>query len=542
MTVVGLGPAGVELVPGATLDAIRGAARCLVRTARHPSAVVVDDVATGPVEALDRLYDEAVTFDDVYAAIVEEVVAAATARGRPTGMSSTPCPARPSWPNARWCCCGPIPACRSTSSPRSRSSTWPGSASGSTPSTPACGIVDGTDFAIEAAGERGPLLVAQCHSPAVLGAIKLAADDASGADPGRRAVLLHHLGLPDERVVDVPWADIDRTLDADHLTALWVPRLAAPVAAELVGLEELVRTLRAKCPWDQRQTHGSLARHLLEEAYEALDAIEVVAAADPDVGPRDVDHLEEELGDLLFQVYFHALLATEEGHFTLADVARTLHDKLVSRHPHVFGDAEAHTPEDVAARWEVLKKAEKGRASVTDGIPRSLPALALVAKLQRKAESLGMATGSLGDRRRQIAAGLEAFGPAQPGHAGGAGAPSEASGETLEASAQTVEALGEMLFAVADAARRLGVDPETALRRYAGGFRRRIEAAETPPRPVAPGLRSRPGHPCSRGCGTKNRGGNRPRRTRCRRGAAPPPAGASASNFYNTYNRDNSEQ
>ena len=92
-------------------------------------------------------------------------------------------------------------------------------------------------------------------------------------------------------------------------------------------------------------------------------------------------------------MYFHALLATEEGHFTLADVARTLHDKLVSRHPHVFGDAVAETPEDVAARWEVLKKAEKGRASVTDGIPPALPALALAAKLQRKAESLGMDTG-----------------------------------------------------------------------------------------------------------------------------------------------------
>jgi tetrapyrrole methylase family protein/MazG family protein len=335
-------------------------------------------------------------------------------------------------------------------------------------------IVDGTVFATAAAGERGPLLVAQCHSRAVLGEIKLAADDASGQDPARRAVLLHHLGLPDELVVEVPWAEIDRTLDPDHLTALWVARLAPPVAGELVALEELVRTLRAKCPWDQRQTHGSLARHLLEEAYEALDAIEAVSATEPDVAPRDLDHLEEELGDLLFQVYFHAQLATEEGHFTLADVARTLHDKLVSRHPHVFGDAVAETPEDVAARWEVLKKAEKGRASVTDGIPRALPALALVAKLQRKAESLGIDMGTLAERRSQLEAGLETLEVA-PFRA------SEASGETLEAPAQTIEAVGEMLFVLSDAARRLGVDPETALRGYAGGFRRRIEAAEAEP-------------------------------------------------------------
>jgi MazG family protein len=253
------------------------------------------------------------------------------------------------------------------------------------------------------------------------------------------------------------------------------------VASELVALEELVRTLRARCPWDQRQTHGSLARHLLEEAYEALEAIEAVAATQPDVSGQAVAHLEEELGDLLFQVYFHALLATEEGYFTLADVARTLHDKLVRRHPHVFGDAVAETPEDVAARWEVLKKAEKGRGSVTDGIPAALPALALVAKLQRKAESLGIETGSLDDRRRQVAAGLDALGspgPGGPGRAGATGPVPQSSGETLEAPAETVQALGEMLFALADAARRLGVDPESALRGYAGGFRRRIEEAE----------------------------------------------------------------
>ena len=100
-------------------------------------------------------------------------------------------------------------------------------------------------------------------------------------------------------------------------------------------------------------------------------------------------HLEEELGDLLFQVYFHATLAAEEGRFTLADVARGVHDKLVSRHPHVFGDVVAETPDAVAANWEVIKKAEKGRSSVTEGIPAALPALALAAKLQRKARPSG---------------------------------------------------------------------------------------------------------------------------------------------------------
>ena len=473
VTVVGLGPAGAELVPAATLDALRGASSCLVRTARHPSAAVVVDVATGPIESLDRLYDAADTFDDVYAAIVEEVVQRAQGVAAPGyvayAVPGSPLVAERTVVLLR---ADPRVSVDVVPAPSFLDLAW--ERLGVDPVDVGVRIVDGTVFATAAAGERGPLLVAQCHSRAVLGEIKLAADDASGQDPARRAVLLHHLGLPDELVVEVPWAEIDRTLDPDHLTALWVARLAPPVAGELVALEELVRTLRAKCPWDQRQTHGSLARHLLEEAYEALDAIEAVSATEPDVAPRDLDHLEEELGDLLFQVYFHAQLATEEGHFTLADVARTLHDKLVSRHPHVFGDAVAETPEDVAARWEVLKKAEKGRASVTDGIPRALPALALVAKLQRKAESLGIDMGTLAERRSQLAAGLETLEVA-PFRA------SEASGETLEAPAQTIEAVGEMLFVLSDAARRLGVDPETALRGYAGGFRRRIEAAEAEP-------------------------------------------------------------
>ncbi len=480
VVVVGLGPAGPELVPVATIEALRGATRCLVRTARHPAAALVRAVATGAVEDLDRLYDTAGTFDDVYAAIVEEVVAAARATAAP-GYVAYAVPGSPlvAERTVALLRADPRVAVEVVPAPSFLDLAW--DRLGVDPVDGGVRLVDGTVFATEAAGERGPLLVAQCHSRAVLGEVKLAADDMSGEDPGRTAVLLHHLGLPDERVVEVPWADIDRTFDPDHLTALWVARLAPPVAAELVALEELVRTLRARCPWDRLQTHGSLARHLLEEAYEALDAIEVVAATEPDVAPRDLAHLEEELGDLLFQVYFHALLATEEGHFTLADVARTLHDKLVLRHPHVFGDAVAETPEDVAARWEVLKKAEKGRASVTDGIPRALPALALAAKLQRKAESLDIDTGSLDDRRRQIAAGLDVLaGPSLRDDGSDEPVP-ESSGETLEAPAATVEALGEMLFAVADAARRLGVDPETALRATAGAFRRRIEGFETRP-------------------------------------------------------------
>jgi tetrapyrrole methylase family protein/MazG family protein len=345
------------------------------------------------------------------------------------------------------------------------------------PVTAGVRVVDGECFAVDAAGERGPLLVAQCWSTAVLSDIKLSVEES----PAVPVTVLHHLGLDDEQVVEVAWDDLDRSLPPDHLTSLWIPRLAAPVAAELVQLDELVHTLRERCPWDRRQTHGSLARHLLEESYEVLEAIDEVAAVDapgPDAGPegeeRAVAHLEEELGDLLFQVYFHAALATEAGRFTLADVARGVHDKLVSRHPHVFGDVTADTPEDVAADWEARKLAEKGRTSVTEGIPAALPALALAAKLLRKALVVGVVLPSVADEAVRVAGEFDRLVAADPAVESSTEADAVSDGEGGGASRS--EMVGELLFSLVNVARLLGVDPETALRARAVRFRHRVEA------------------------------------------------------------------
>jgi tetrapyrrole methylase family protein/MazG family protein len=461
VVVVGLGPAGPDLVPEAALTALRAAAVVLLRTARHPAVAAVDV----PFRSFDALYEQAADFDEVYAGIVEAVVTAATEAEGGTVAYVVPG--------------SPFVAERTVAMLRADArlevTVVPGPSFldlawdrlGVDPLAAGVRLVDAATFATAAAGDAGPLLVGQVHSRALLSEVKLAVDDAGGAPPAPVTVL-HHLGLPDESVRTVAWDELDRVVEPDHLTAVWIPRLAAPVAAELVRLEELVRTLRARCPWDREQTHGSLARHLLEEAYEALDAMEALAAGEPDPAPAVVDHLEEELGDLLFQVFFHAVLGAEAGRFTLADVARGVHDKLVGRHPHVFGDAVADTPEQVAARWEVLKKAEKGRASVTEGIPAALPALALAAKLQRKAESVGLSGPGPAARAAELHAGVDNLAAT-----GGA-----ASGETLAAEPREVELVGEALFALADLARRVGVDPETALRAYAQRFRRHIEASE----------------------------------------------------------------
>ena len=338
-------------------------------------------------------------------------------------------------------------------------------------------LVDGARFRTEAAGSPGPFLVAQLDSRSLLSDVKLALSDGcsevvgdEGPDDGRgeTALILHHLGLADEVVIEVPWTELDRTLEPDHLTSVWIPKLTTAVAGELVALEELVRILRARCPWDMRQTHASLARHLLEETYETMDAIAALSAAEPDPSWERVEHLEEELGDLLIQVYFHAVLGEEEGRFNLATIARRVHDKLVSRHPHVFGDAVAHTPEEVAERWEVLKQMEKGRSSVFDGVPRSLPSLALAAKTLRKAESVGFPTKAFQDRLAEVQAGLRIMEEEAES--------ADRSGETLRDDDRVASAVGSAFFALSDLARRLGVDAETALRASAGDFRRAAEA------------------------------------------------------------------
>lgn len=458
VVVVGLGPAGAGLVPDVAYRTLAAASRAFVRTSRHPAVEAAAQVVPGGLESFDRLYEGAGTIDEVYAAIVEELVSAACAvesgsfvayavPGSPFVAERTVVMLR----NDGRVTVEVLPA------PSFLDLAW--DRLGIDPVDAGVRLVDGASFAVEAAGERGPLLVAQCHSRQILSDIKLAGDDAGGEEASRTAVFLHHLGLAEEVILAVDWSELDRSLEPDHLTAVWIPEMATPVAVELARLDELVHTLRARCPWDQSQTHGSLARHLLEETYETLDAIEVVDATEPDVAPEAVDHLAEELGDLLFQVFFHAVLGGEEGRFTLADVARGVHDKLVARHPHVFGDVVADTPEDVAANWEVLKKSEKGRASVTEGIPSALPALALAAKLQRKAGSVGLELPDLDSRRRQVADGVDRL-------------------ESSDTQEVRDEAMGDLLFALADLSRLMGVEPETALRTRAGRFRRQIEASE----------------------------------------------------------------
>lgn len=447
LTIVGLGPAGPELITPQTRTAIDTADQIWLRTARHPAADGID------APSFDDVYEAADTFADVYAEITARLVAHVEAAdgsvvyavpGSPLVLERTVELLRAEGDAGRLDL-DILPAVSFLDA------VWAGL--GIDPVEAGVRLVDGHVFATAAAGQTGPLLVAHTHANHVLSDIKLAIDA-----PPERAVVLQRLGSPDEAIIEVDWAEIDRVVEADHLTSLYIPELAEPVAHEFARFDELVRVLRDECPWDREQTHASLRRHLLEETHEVLEALDARSAVDDATDAPELDeHLVEELGDLLYQIYFHARLGAERGSFTIADVARGIHDKLVVRHPHVFGDAEATDAASVLPIWDAVKAEEKGRESVMDGIPAALPGLALAAKVQKRARG----------------AGFDWDGGVEVAYA-------DVEAELAEVRDDPSEhEVGDLLFAAVQVARRLDVDPEDAIRGAARRFASRFRIVES---------------------------------------------------------------
>jgi nucleoside triphosphate diphosphatase len=229
----------------------------------------------------------------------------------------------------------------------------------------------------------------------------------------------------------------------------------------LLELQQLTERLRRDCPWDREQTARTIVPHTVEEAYEVADA----ALAD------DRAKLLDELGDLLFQVYFLALLLEEEGAGDLEAVARGVHEKLVRRHPHVFGEVEARTAGRVRENWERIKREQEEREGVFHDLSETLPSLLYARKVQRRARAVGFeypdVGGALADLDDELRELKEAI-----AEAGGEPAP-----ET-EPDAHVLEELGDVLFATVNVARRVNVDPELALRAMSDRFVARVERAE----------------------------------------------------------------
>ena len=450
ITVVGLGPADETLLTVQTRAAVETAPRRFLRTRRHPATRVMPDAVS-----FDDEYERGDTYEAVYESIVERLILEAAKGDLLYAVPGSPLVLERTVELLRQAAAAGRVRVEILAAMSFLDLAW--SRLGVDPVSVGARLIDGQDFASAAAGQTGPLLVAHCHGRGVLSEIKLSAEE--GPDS---VVVLQRLGLPDEAVYEVAWDELDRRVEADHLSSLWIPECDKPIAAEFLRFEELVRELRERCPWDRVQTHGSLRKHLLEETYEALEALDARASLDDGEVDAELDaHLVEELGDLLYQIFFHARLGAERGSFTVADVARSVHEKLVARHPHVFGEGAVdgvrgpEDADDMARRWEQIKRDEKGRASAMDGVPMTLPALMLAAKVQERSEGVGLVVDSAVETAIEGIRDAVSNAETNP-HADG---------------------VGDLLFDAVALARGLDIDPETALRDASVRFMERVRAA-----------------------------------------------------------------
>jgi tetrapyrrole methylase family protein/MazG family protein len=266
-------------------------------------------------------------------------------------------------------------------------------------------------------------------------------------------VLLHYAGTSAASLEKVNLHEIDQSDSIGSMTTVFVPALPSPSSFE--SFQETVAHLRAPngCPWDREQTHETLRMHLLEECYEALDAIDRM----------DMEALREELGDLILQIVLQAQIATEGGDFRMAEVIAGINDKLVRRHPHVFGELELEDVGQVLHNWEAMKEAEReaegNDKGLLDGVPVGLPALAQANELQSRAARVGFdweQASAVWDKVMEEMLELK---------------------EAQDRPSQ-IEEVGDLFFAVVNYARWIDVDPEASLREANRRFRSRFKSME----------------------------------------------------------------
>lgn len=445
ITITGLGPGDFDRIPEPTQTILLDPGRTVIlRTLEHPAAAQL--AAIRQVESCDDLYQASDSFEDVYAAIADRVIAVAAA--------------------------GPVVY--------------------AVPGSPMVG-----EFAVRrlvASGERVEVIPAESFIDAVLNEV--------GYDPFDRGLqILNGHDLPLPLVLDKPTivghldrpeiladvvASIARVLPTEATVTLFAGagsqdmirieshpdeidaslaglRTSLFVDTEPGGLIGAVRTmaiLRAQCPWDREQTHQSLVKYLIEESFELIDAIAQLDGSDQDWVAYSA--VEDELGDVLLSVLFHAAIAQQNGVFDIDDVAEVMRQKLVRRHPHVFADVEVGSAAEVKSNWDQIKDEERGdtRDSHMDGVPPGMPALHRASKVQNRAAKVGFDWAEAQEVLPKVREEIDEL-------------------EEVLSDPERAEAeLGDVMFSVVNLARHLGIDSEIALRKAIDRFETRFRSME----------------------------------------------------------------
>ncbi len=447
---LGLGPGNPDQLTREAWEVLGGAEEIYLRTRQHPVVAALPEGLA--LHSFDDLYEQHEDFAEVYRQIVKRVLEL----GRRDAGVIYAVPGHPFVAEAT----GPEIARRARAEGLplrvvgGLSFVEPVLAAVGADLLPQCTVTD----ALELAALHHPLfppsqpaLISQVYSAAVAAELKLTL---MAVYPDEHPVtLVHAAGTDDEVVETVALHAIDKSEHIGLLSALWLPPLGEHTSFE--EFQELIAHLRAPegCPWDREQTHQTLRRNLLEEAYEVLDALDA----------DDAKGMEEEFGDLLVQVVLHAQIATEYGEFRMADVIRGITEKLIARHPHVFGDLDLDDADAVIANWEHLKaderRAKGEEKGALDGVADALPALTQAEAYQQRAARVGF-------EWEQIQGVLDKV--------------NEEVLELQEAESQEhkVAEYGDLLFVLANLARWMDIDPEAALRAANRRFRQRFAYVE----------------------------------------------------------------
>jgi tetrapyrrole methylase family protein/MazG family protein len=455
ITLLGLGPGDPALLTRQAWQHLENLSEIYLRTCQHPT--VAGFPASLQVHSFDDMYEESTTFDNVYAHIVEKVLELSR---RPQGVVY----AVPGHPYIAEATCPEI--ARRAHLEGIQVQVIEGlsfieptfTALGIDP-LPHLAIIDALELAtahVPPFPPDAPALIAQIHSRAVANEVKLTLMEIY---PDEHAVMLvHAAGTPEQLVESLPLHAIDQSQSIGLLTSLYLPALEKGTSFET--FQEIIAHLRAPdgCPWDREQTHQTLRTNLLEETYETLAALDA----------NDPDHMQEEFGDLLLQVTLHAQIANEYGEFNMAQLIKSIYDKIIRRHPHVFGDWKVDGVENVLQNWEKLKADERTaihkenggiEKGLLDGVALALPALSQAEEIQRRAARVGFDwpdTRGVVDKINEEC--LELLG--------------------AEDLASRGDELGDLLFAVVNLARHFEIDAESALRETNVRFRKRFAYIE----------------------------------------------------------------
>lgn len=316
-------------------------------------------------------------------------------------------------------------------------------------------LLDGTSLEKDEMEVKQHVIIGQVYDQFVASEVKLTLMDILPYDYD--IYIVTAAGSQYERIKKVPLFELDREVELNNLTSVYIPpvRDEAILYKRFSKLRHIIAELRGPngCPWDQKQTHESLKKYVIEEAYELIEAI----------NEEDTDHIVEELGDVLLQVLLHAQIGEDEGFFSIDDVVEGLSEKMVRRHPHVFGQTIAETEEDVLKNWQAIKQEEKGIAeeSLLDQVGRSLPNLMAAAEIQKKAAKVGFDWEEVGPAWEKVKEEIREF-----------------EIEAEKNSDKMTNEFGDVLFALVNIARFYKIDPEEALFETNQKFRRRFSYVE----------------------------------------------------------------